>query len=420
MFWIPTGTDRADGENPLPSQPADSMGDNKVMGTPSPDGELFLYGSKDIEEASDSPEIERAEQATLNHNFTTDYDKAVAYLLSMGRGTFLRDSWGGLWRVLSSKLKAMKPGLASFSYVAESISFDTPPDDFSITPEHLGIDIIKHPRYFYALYPSGSDFVDLVGIAPNRIPRAQVKFAIIRAIQTYRDSPYFPQQERITVNGVVQNNIIANFIASIVPSPSGSGSSEVDVNVSGDTSCLMAIAAANEIIQKLWYQIDAPPLVGFKIQWTQYFFAETFLSPGGYIENPVGWIPEYFMAAYNGTLQSVLPRSDIDGGTSNQDTVPPLSGGAASIFDRMAVVNPQCYSSNGASNGGVNISWLRESDEVIYERTWFKVIHTWIGSPIGHWDRQLFSQFDRPNLGNYNDSTFGGAYLPMGLPYSPQ
>ena len=48
--------------------------------------------------------------------------------------------------------------------------------------------------------------------------------------------------------------------------------------------------------------------------------------------------------------------------------------------------NPQCYSLTGAYGGGNYVSWRREADEIDYERTWFKVQRSWVGSPVGFWD----------------------------------
>ena len=134
----------------------------------------------------------------------------------------------------------------------------------------------------------------------------------------------------------------------------------------------MAVAAAGEIIQKLWYQEDTPYVAGFQVTWSQYYFAPVYENPGGYVENPFGIVPDYFLS--------------------------PSQDGSNTIFDLMAQINPQCYSDNGSSNGNVNISWLRKADEVEYQRTWFKVTRTWIGSPIGHWDAQIYSGGERPQL----------------------
>jgi len=391
-FRLPFGFDRAsDPNNPnLPLQPAGTGGALGPVGTPQPAGDLIVAGDDNgtnVQENPDSPEIERAEQATFMHKFKTTWQNACSFLTVLGRGTFVQDSGfyasssggGTIWRVLSSKIQAIRGGYAELSVTAESISFDSPPDDYQMIPVELGIDIIKHPRYFYALYPSGSDFTDLVGVAPTQATRAQVKQSIIRAIQTYRDSPYFPQAGQVTLNGIVQNSIVNYFISSLIPTILPPSSSESQIDVSGDAGCLLAIAAAGEIIQKLWNNIDSPYMPGFQVTLKQYFFRPVFENPGGYIESPVGIVPDYFIS--------------------------PSQSGPDTIFDQMAAINPQCFSNDGTSTGTVNISWLRKADEVVYQRTWFEVTSTWIGSPIGHWDLQIYQNGHRP--------TSPSDYLPL-------
>jgi hypothetical protein len=145
----------------------------------------------------------------------------------------------------------------------------------------------------------------------------------------------------------------------------------VPVDLSSNTDPIaIAVAATKEIISKLWRQEDTPYLTGFQIIWKQYFFRPVFLNPGGYIENPVGIVPDFFIS--------------------------PSQDGSDTIFDQMAQFNPQSYSSDGTSTGAVNISWLRKSDEEEYQRTWFAVPHVWLGSPIGSWDADLYTQGNRP------------------------
>lgn len=374
-FNLPFGFDTADGVTKLPANPTGSGGTSEVVGTPVPADQVSVSSNSGaiptIENYDDSPTIERAEQATSQGKLKMSWAACLSFITVLGRGTFVTDSFGNVWRILSSSIQRFRSGfqMGNLSYTAESISFDSPPDDFQMIPSELGIDIIKYPRYFFSLYPQGNDFTDIVGVAPNTATRAQVKMAIIRAIQTYRDSPYFPPQGSTSLNGTIQNNVINSFLSSLIPSLNGAA--ENTINVSGDAGCQLAIAAASEVIQKLWFQLDTPYLAGFEVTWTQYFFAPVYENPGGYVESPVGIVPDYFIS--------------------------PSQDGSNTIFDQMALVNPQCYSANGESGGTVNISWLRKADEVVYERTWFRVTHKWVGSPIGHWDAQIYSGGERPS-----------------------
>jgi hypothetical protein len=426
-FILPVGFDRADGVTNLPVQPMGSGGSGTI-GTPTPAGSITIQApngqtSYVLQESVDSPEIERAEQATFTHRIgEITWATAVSLIGMLARGTFVQDSGqygtSTIWRILSSKIKSLRGGKAELSYTAESISFDSPPDDFAMTPVQLGLDIIKYPRYFYALYPSGDDYTTLVGVAPTQTTRANVKMAIIRAIQTYRDSPYFPLAGKITTNGVVQNNIITTLLSEVIPVVTSSTSgSETAIDVSGDNGCLLAIAAAGEIIQKLWFQIDVPYIAGFQIKWSQYFFEPVYENPGGYIEDPVGVVPEYFLGWASGGPASgiitVLPQGDVTSSFGNLDTVAPLPANTLNIFSQMAAINPQCFSSSGTPSGNVNISWLRQADEVEYQRTWFKVTRTWIGSPVGHWDVQIYGGGVAANFGSPNRPSVPNDYLPL-------
>lgn len=371
MFWLPSGFDRADGTTYIPSQPVGSGGGPIRIGTPTPVVNLAIFGgtgTEQVQEFPDSPEIERAEQCTFQHRFRTFWEVAKQYIYALGRGTFVHDTNGNIWRVLSSKIQSDRGGMAILSVTAESISFDSPPDDYQMIPVELGINIIKHPRYFYSLYPVLSDFSTSVGSGGDTATVAQVKQAIIRAIQTYQDSPWMPTANNI--NGLFQNKIIESLVSGTVPTQVSGVTKQVDTTA--NASCALALAAAQEIIQKLWNQIDNPYMAGFQITWSQYYFAPTFENPGSYIENPVGIVPDYFIS--------------------------PSQDGSNTIFDQIAEINPQCYSTTGASGGNVDISWLRKADEVEYQRTWFKVTRTWIGSPIGHWDAQIFSGGSRPSV----------------------
>jgi len=387
MAWrLPVGFDKADGVTPLPPQPQGVSGIKFPVGVPDPAGDLTTQANNADVDASGNPctvaqppdclpEIERAEQATYSSSFRMIWKSALSFIGVIGRGTFVTDSFGNVWRILSAKLKGERGGTGTFTLVGESISFDSPPDDYQMTPSELGLDIIKYPRYFYALYPTTSnpvdgnnDFTYKPYPAPNTtVTRAQVMQGIIRAIQTYRDSPQFPNGNQL--NGLIQNQIIGQFNSNQIAVLAGGNANAV--NISGDAASLLAVASAGEIIQKLWYQIDTPYIAGFEITWSQYYFAPVYENPGGYIENPVGIVPDYFISP---------------------------DGGVHTIFDQMAAINPQCYSSDGTSSGTTNISWLRKADEVDYQRTWFKVTRKWIGSPVGHWDLQIYSGGNRPSV----------------------
>jgi hypothetical protein len=433
---FPTGYDWGDGLTILPGQPIGSGGGDK-FGTPSPNSAvLTAYPNNDPSQAPqedpDSPEIERAEQATISHTMSMPWAQGVAINQAVARGTFLQDSGGNVTRVLSCRLKRAKPGWCKLTIIAESISFDTPPDDFQINPIDLGLDIIKHPRYSWAIAPTSNDSTTTTTVGDTVINYVSIKSAIIRMIQAYRDSPFFPSADQI--NGLIQNNIMGQldngFLSVQVPNPDfqsnpsdgvianppnwdGTNANKppgnypyaivsVPVDLSNSLDPLaIAMAAAKEIISKLWRQEDTPYLTGFEIVWTQYFFAPAYLDGGGYIQDPLTVVPDYFMQPQ--TIQQSLARGNFASPFSNQDTVAPNSG-QPTIFDKMAQLNPQAYSTTGLSDGNVDISWLRKADEMEFQRTWFAVRHRWVGSPIGNWDKDLYTQGRRPQNANDFDN----------------
>lgn len=387
-------------------------------------GVITITGNQ-IEETPDSPILERAEQATCTKKFVMPYETAANLISVLSRGTVLADNEGNTLRILSTTLARQKPNMATLTIVSEGLSFDVPPDEFSCEPIELGADIIKYPRYYYSLLPQAGD----------TDAQAQAKQAIVRAIQTYRDSPFFPMSSTLNglLTGQVQNNIASQLtIGTLVytvpnnnwrsqftttkdsswpiqsysdPLPTSVyppiATKDGDVNpvniqiaaspflYSSDNVIRAAFAAAQEIISKLWKQEDTPYEVAFQITWSSYYYFKPYYNPGGYIEDPI--------YDTNGYLNPGLPAY-FGSPSFNYD--------ANTIFDAISVINPQCYSPNGKapssgnpSLGNYNISWLRKADVVSYERTWFKVTRTWIGAPQAHWDSDLYTRNNRPNTG---------------------
>ena len=393
---VPSCFDRADGQTKLPptggtlGTPTDSTAliitsplGSTGPGTPgTPFNPAAAYALIPFNEASASPELERAEQCTITHTFTMSWAEAQARIIGLGRGTIMYDSFGNETRVLSAKIQHYSGEWATLTVICEALSFDTPPDEFQCVPVELGINLIKHPRYFYALDPTYFP-ADATTLVPgSKITVAQAKQSIILAIQSYQDSPWFPSPSY--VNSLVQNNILNYLASNKFPVTTGTGATPtvtvVDATPSAEMS--LAIAAAGEIISKLWKQEDNPYLVGYKVTHSQYFFKDPnlghpepllYLNGGGYIENPITQaspgLPDYF-GSTNGNYGT--------GGT---------------IFDLIGQDNPQCYLD---PNNELFISFLRQADQVDFQRTWFKVTRTWIGTPIGQWDRQIYAKDYRP------------------------
>lgn len=407
MFVLPWGFSRGDGLTNLPSFPFGSVGSGP-FGTPTPAAAEIVNASSQFlaggDEAADSPTIERSVQATAMHRCRMPWANALAYISVLPRGTVVQDAFGNIWRVLSASIQHEKGDVAILTTTAESVSFDSPPDEFQVNTVDMGIDIIKHPRYFPNIYPTSAELGTEVGF---------IKESIIRAIQTYRDSPFFPTSSNLNglLNGMIQENVVAltknGTFAYPVPNPAFNAGAPVTADfdsngnpqsgntvhlihtypgtVSNSPSVNLALAAAMEIITKLWRCEDTPYVPGIEIKFTQYFFLPPYLNLGSYLEDPTNVIPNYFLQP-DRPLTELPPHAGISYPTAGSDNIFALNAG----------INPQDYSNSGGVAGSTQISWLRKADEIDYERTWFKLTSTWIGSVIGYFDAQLYGGLSRP------------------------
>ena len=397
---------------------------NSTMGTPDPNGSIIIQSSGfngqsnsdyTVEVDTDSPIIERAEQGTITMKYNMSWMAAQYYVSIYSRGVILTDSHGNSARVLSCTAQRFRGNKGALTLIAESVTFDSPPDEFSCVPIEMGISIMKYPRYFNALLPNPA----------TDSPLAQtVKSAIVRSIQTYQDSSYFPTASNVAgLNGSVHDLIVntlkngnltytvpnPNFVSVGVAGPilnvaatdaeilvgnppyivkayTASNATGADFN-----SIALSLAAAQEIVSKLWRVEDSPYLAAFELTWSTYYFLPPYMSPGGYIENPITFgLPDYFYCPNRSVLEPV-PRSTSE---------PPYDPTEATLFDLFRQYNPQCYSNNGTSGGQTLISSLRKADSVEFQRSWFKLTRSWIISAIGAWDSDLYSTGARPGCGS--------------------
>jgi hypothetical protein len=290
---------------------------------------------------------------------------------------------------------------------------DNPPDTFEITPVDLGINILKFPRYFYAFNPLQSQ-------DPDSDTNILLNQDVIRALQNYFENVTSAYRDALSLQiylslsqfaGETSNGGLADDGQTIlrgdpftydltigqVAAPSNNGDTFITVYPIAGTD--LAKLAALEIIQKYWRNEETPYLVGWEITWLSYYWNPQYLNPGGYIEDPmVEAIPQLPVDFWGAASQQ--PSDSLDFTTPTN-----------TIFDFLPVYNPQCYSSDGTANGKSTISWLRKADRVDQtQRTWSKIYRSWIGSPIGHFDQDLFNQFPRP--GNNNPDTNYGYNVP--------
>lgn len=365
MAAIETGFDRADG----------LAGRN---GTPTPAGAITArYNGNDvevsalpIEELADSPTIERAEQGTITKKFRMPYTEALTQIQWLGRGLVREDSLGNVFKLLSATITHESGDKCVLTTVDESLSFDSPPDQFQIIPVELGINIIKHPRYFYAFLGDGQ--------GSTTEQRNQM---VIRLLQNYFENTTAAYRDALTV--LLNDSIGSDAgVGNQPPAATTYKPTRVEFTAGAKVSGTdIAKRAAMEIIQKYWRGEDTPYIVGYQITWSSFYFRPPYLNPGGYVEDPIfdanPQLPNYFWSP----------------------DYPPT---ANTIFDFLAAINPQCYSDSGLSSGVPVISWLRKADELEYERTWFKISRTWIGSPVGFWDTELYTASRRPQVaGDY-------------------
>lgn len=348
MADIVNGIDRADGLEGRPGTPTPPEG--VVISSPNGGTEVVFN------ELPDSPEIERGEQGTISHRFNTSWSDGLTRLATLGRGLVQTDSYGNRSKIVSSKLQHQRGGYGLLTVVSESVSWDSPPDEFHVYPSELGLNIMKHPRYFYALMGTSK-------------AEELLNQCVIRRLQDYFANP----------NAMYRDAQLREFKISL--GYLGATGTDLPVLKTTKGSTLtpipgtdMAKRAAMEIVQKYWRNEENPYIVGWELVWSRFYFRPQWLNPGGYVEDPIEeaspQLPEYFW---------VSPAGD-------------------SIFSHLSWFNPQSYSSSGARGDDVTISWLRKADHLDYQRTWFRVDRSWIGTPVGFWDPELMNQGPRPRI----------------------
>jgi hypothetical protein len=319
LKYPPSGIDWADGAYPNP-------------GTPTTSSCFKFTGPKQhpsdwqLEELPESPDIERAEQATFRHEFRTTWLHSVELLKGIGRGTLLQDSEGTVTRVVSMRVQRMKGNTARVTVTAESTSFDCPPDEFSIDVIELNPSLEKHPRYAFL----------------TAYERYMVEIALNSA------QPLPNNQYQTCLDAMPNNNN---------PHPDSIGIDGKPITVRGTNAD--HYKAMHEVFLKKRLMEETFYLPGFRVVWSQYYWIPQFLNPGDYVEDPItqGGLPYFFWST--------------DGTATGQ-----------TIFDKMQILIPQLYSKG--------ISWLRMADSYMFSRTWFKITRSWQGAPYAHWDADVY------------------------------
>lgn len=363
---FPNGLSRANGAGGKP-------------GTPDASGQIRYYrggqevdkSEVELEEAPESPEIERAEKCTINTRAKTTWDDATTRLLTMGRGTLMEDEFRNQSVILSAKITHQPGDMAEIAVVAEGRFIDPPPDEFSLEAVELGVNIMKHPRYLFALE---GDTDDEYILNQSVIRELQIYFE--NANYNTRDSIIYRMFGSLGHPGEVQAGVPV-CVDDDVMAKDWNGKPGPISPITGTDMCKRA---AIEIIQKFWRGEDTPYLVGLEMTWSSWYFIPPYINLGGYVEDPIydayPQVPANFI--------SVVEPPDLN----------------AQIFDAITLFNPQCYARNGIQGGPLEISWLRKSDRIEKQNYVYKVTRRWWGAPIGYWDPELNTTFDRPAFPN--------------------
>lgn len=315
-----------------------ASGEDGLLGTPSSSDAVGRTREVVFEEHATSPEVERAEQATCVHRFSTDWDSGLLWLQTLGRGSILEDSFGNNTLVLANKLERRPGGMGELTVTAESVSFDLPPDEFQVEPVEFNPPIFYHPRYksvvTYNLDSSG-----------NRVDAAlYTGFELIQFIRN------------------ATNNMQVEYLDHIEKYISATKVTDATVR-----------SLATELLAKLRKGEDEFYMVGWKVMYTQTFWMAPFLNPGGYVEDPVlsGELPYYFWSIdrYNPASSPLLDNIFLGlGPWVNPDLYPPALGASA-------------------------FSWFRLADHLSFQRTLFRKTKTWVAAPLGVWDTELYPSY---------------------------
>lgn len=137
-----------------------------------------------------------------------------------------------------------------------------------------------------------------------------------------------------------------------------------------------------ELLYKKQKGEDSFYLSGYKIQYSRYFWGIQDINPGGYIEDPFTVIPYQYY-------------TDAD---SNN------------IFYLNATQNANLYPNNSTNplDYPYGISWLRQTDTQVLNRTWWKFTQTWIGGTLAQWDKEWYSPTIQPLQ---NSASYGSILL---------
>lgn len=237
---IPVGLERADGLGGRP-------------GTTTPAGAVVATATTYFEEEKTSPSIELAEQATVVHSYKCDWDTALSLVTFPSpyyRGNTFVDSFGNVFKILSTMIQYLPGGHARVEIISEATSFGLPPDEFHVEVVEFNPALQKHPRY--------------AGLGASKLLTMT--------------------QRILYASNTAQQTVALTQIDTDFPPPDPVTNPRTDKN-----------ACAHELANKLMRGEETFYLPGFRVSWTRYFALPQLMNPGGYIEDPVdGGLPSYF------------------------------------------------------------------------------------------------------------------------------
>jgi hypothetical protein len=140
------------------------------------------------------------------------------------------------------------------------------------------------------------------------------------------------------------------------------------------------LAQATELLLKKQKGEETFYLNGYLMTYVKYYWSPQFINPGGYIEDPFSIVPNAFWTETN-TKSNIFSRTTL----SNQNLYP------------FPTISPP-----------YGLSWLRHTDLMQLNRTWWKQTMSWVGAPLGLWDNEWYTPSFQPYQTNrYQGNVMG-------------
>ena len=337
---IPVFYERADG------------GQSSPLGTPTPSENVLInyvgnVGNGQVsvfEELSNSPHIEFGEQCTITHQWYVDYMTGILLQQQYQRGAYIEDN--GMLGINQNNTPGQPPDLQTGINVCRVLSTDLVPLDRTNTNVCL-----------FTMVSEGTSF----GVPPEEFQ-----------IETVELNPVAEKHPRYSALSYYQRNIIRNTDVSDYQDVQQTWQNQISSIPSNDVQMQNQQGQAYELLFKKQKGEDSFYMSGYKLTYSQYFWAPQTINPGGFIQDPTSVVPAYYLTTPNGNsifYQSVNPNPNL--------------------FITVNGLNPQYQTS--LTQFPYGLSWLRQTDTQVLNRTWWKLTYTWLGAYLGHWDNEWYN-----------------------------